>query len=209
MTSCPSWPEGAREIRPSRLWPTSGSTQSYAGKTSWVYASLRATGRLPEIRQVVMASGNGSFRKLRSPRNFTPADSFCEHFGAGPAFVDGHQHVQILRRSVTSFSRASNKGGFPARSGCGRAPIALRESCGAASKWQSAWHCLAARGFATRRLRAASSPTKGSLAFRHSIWDVITAPILPVISARQDAVILSCVIPVIATKSSWRRPGHS
>jgi chitin disaccharide deacetylase len=38
-------------------------------------------------------------------------DSFCEHFGAAPAFVDGHQHVQVLPQiRATLFACLEEKG---------------------------------------------------------------------------------------------------
>ena len=65
---------------------------------------------------------------MRSPSKFHASSIVFSSISAPiPLSSMGISMSRFCRRSVTSFSRASNKGDFPARSGCGRAPIALRE----------------------------------------------------------------------------------
>jgi predicted glycoside hydrolase/deacetylase ChbG (UPF0249 family) len=39
-------------------------------------------------------------------------DSFCEHFGAAPAFVDGHQHIQLLPQIRSQLFACLEEKGF-------------------------------------------------------------------------------------------------
>lgn len=99
MTTRPFWPKGAKELRPFK-----GSADIGLHLNLTLGLPLGAMthfavsgGRLPEIGHVLAASQRGQLPEAEISQEITrQIDSFCDHFGAPPDFVDGHQHVQIL-----------------------------------------------------------------------------------------------------------------
>jgi chitin disaccharide deacetylase len=98
MTTRPSWPNGARELRHYKdeadvglhldltLGPPLGSMPAFA-----------PSGRFPRISQVLKAALKRELPALEIHQEISrQLDAFCDHFGAAPAFIDGHQHIQIL-----------------------------------------------------------------------------------------------------------------
>jgi len=98
MTTRPSWPKGARELRPFRAKADIGLHLNLTlGRPLGFMPAFAASGRLPGIRQLVMAARTKGLPGVEIAQEISrQLDSFCEHFGSTPAFVDGHQHVQIL-----------------------------------------------------------------------------------------------------------------
>jgi chitin disaccharide deacetylase len=98
MTTRPSWPNGARELRHYKdkadvglhldltLGPPLGSMPAFA-----------PSGRFPKISEVLKAALKRELPALEIRQEISrQLDAFCDHFGAAPAFIDGHQHIQIL-----------------------------------------------------------------------------------------------------------------
>lgn len=98
MTTRPSWPKSARELRPYESAADIGLHLNLTlGRPLGNMPALAASGQLPDIRQLVKAARKNELPADEIAREISrQLNSFCEHFGAGPAFVDGHQHVQIL-----------------------------------------------------------------------------------------------------------------
>jgi len=98
MTTRPSWPKGARDLRPYEATADIGLHLNLTlGRPLGDMPAFAPSGRLPEIRQLVKAARKKELPADEIAREISrQLDSFLEHFGAGPAFVDGHQHVQIL-----------------------------------------------------------------------------------------------------------------
>jgi predicted glycoside hydrolase/deacetylase ChbG (UPF0249 family) len=98
MTTRPSWPKGARDLRPYETTADIGLHLNLTlGRPLGDMPAFAPKERLPEIRQLVKAARKNELPAEEIAREISrQLDSFCEHFGAGPAFVDGHQHVHIL-----------------------------------------------------------------------------------------------------------------
>jgi hypothetical protein len=98
MTTRPSWPKGARELRLFKAKADIGLHLNLTlGRPLGSMPAFAASGRLPEIRQLVKAARKKELPEGEIAREISrQLDSFYEHFGTAPAFVDGHQHVQIL-----------------------------------------------------------------------------------------------------------------
>jgi len=98
MTTRPSWPKGARELRRFKAKADIGLHLNLTlGKPLGTMPTLAVSGRLPEIRCLVKAARARRLPEAEIAKEILrQLDSFCEHFGAFPAFIDGHQHVQIL-----------------------------------------------------------------------------------------------------------------
>jgi predicted glycoside hydrolase/deacetylase ChbG (UPF0249 family) len=100
MTTRPSWPKGASALRRFaaradiglHLNLTLGSPLSFMPR-------FASPGHLPDLGRLLKAARKGDLPeseiRLEIARQL---DSFAEHFGAPPDFVDGHQHVHILPR---------------------------------------------------------------------------------------------------------------
>jgi predicted glycoside hydrolase/deacetylase ChbG (UPF0249 family) len=98
MTTRPAWPEGAQALLPFTAKADIGLHLNLTlGKPLGDMPSFAASGRLPEIRQVVKAARQRLLPDAEIADEISrQLDRFCKHFGAPPAFVDGHQHVHIL-----------------------------------------------------------------------------------------------------------------
>ncbi len=100
MTTRPSWPKGASSLRRFaasadvglHLNLTLGSPLSFMPR-------FAPSGHLPDIARVLKTAHKGDLPELEIRREIARQfDSFIEHFGAPPDFVDGHQHVHVLGR---------------------------------------------------------------------------------------------------------------
>jgi len=98
MTTRPSWKIGARELRPFKATADIGLHLNLTlGRPLGKMPALAPSGQLPEIRQLVKAARKRELPGLEIAAEISrQLDSFGEHFGTDPAFIDGHQHVQIL-----------------------------------------------------------------------------------------------------------------
>ncbi|HUI22701.1 MAG TPA: ChbG/HpnK family deacetylase [Methylocella sp.] len=98
MTTRPSWPKDARELRSFKAKADIGLHLNLTlGSPLGYMPNFALAGRLPEIRQLVKAAREKELPEKEILEEISrQLDSFCEHFGAAPAFVDGHQHVQVL-----------------------------------------------------------------------------------------------------------------
>ena len=98
MTTRPSWPKGARELRPFKAKADIGLHLNLTlGSPLGDMPLFAASGRFPDIRQLIKAARKKALPGAEIAQEISrQLDGFCDHFGAAPAFVDGHQHVQIL-----------------------------------------------------------------------------------------------------------------
>jgi predicted glycoside hydrolase/deacetylase ChbG (UPF0249 family) len=114
MTTRPFWPKGAHELRQCKakadiglhLNLTLGSPLSYM-------PAFAATGRLPGISRVLKAARRNELPEAEIGQEISrQLDGFCEHFDAAPAFVDGHQHVQVLPQIRAALFACLEERGF-------------------------------------------------------------------------------------------------
>lgn len=151
MTTRPSWPEGARGLRPFKVKADVGLHLNLTlGTPLGDMPAFAASGRLPDIRHVIKAA-----RKMELPLGEIAAeisrqlDTFCGHFGSAPAFVDGHQHVHILPQIRSSlfacFEQRGLSGKIWLRTSYDRPSRILRRGGEMAKALGIAW---LARGFA-------------------------------------------------------------
>jgi len=98
LTTRPFWPKGAHELRQFTAKADIGLHLNFTlGSPLGDMPGFAAWGRLPAIGQVVKAAWRNELPEAAIGQEISrQLDSFCEHFGAPPAFVDGHQHVQLL-----------------------------------------------------------------------------------------------------------------
>jgi chitin disaccharide deacetylase len=98
MTTRPAWPGGARALLPFTAKADIGLHLNLTlGSPLGPMPSFAASGRSPEIRQVVKAARQKALPEAEIADEISrQLDRFSTHFGAAPAFVDGHQHVHVL-----------------------------------------------------------------------------------------------------------------
>ncbi|MDQ6701610.1 MAG: ChbG/HpnK family deacetylase [Pseudomonadota bacterium] len=98
MTTRPFWPKGAHELRQFNAKADIGLHLNLTlGSPLGYMPAYAISGRLPELGHVLKAARKWELPEAEVGQEISrQLDSFCEHFGAAPAFVDGHQHVQIL-----------------------------------------------------------------------------------------------------------------
>jgi chitin disaccharide deacetylase len=98
MTTRPSWPKGAKELRPFDAKADIGLHLNLTlGGPLGSMPAFAASGRLPQIGYVLKAAQRKELPEAEIGQEISrQIESFCEHFGRAPDFVDGHQHVQIL-----------------------------------------------------------------------------------------------------------------
>lgn len=161
MTTRPSWPKGAREIRPFKAKAEIGLHLNLTlGSPLGDMPAFAASGRLPEIRQLVKAARKKDLPGGEIAREISrQLDRFYEHFGAAPAFVDGHQHVQILPQIRTALFACLEQRGLSGkiwvRTSADRPSAILRRGAEVAKALGIAWlgrgfaREAAARGFLT------------------------------------------------------------
>ena len=98
MTTRPFWPKGAHELRQFKAKADIGLHLNLTlGSPLGDMPAFAATGRLPGISPVLTAAWRNELPEAEIGQEISrQVDGFCEHFDAAPAFVDGHQHVQVL-----------------------------------------------------------------------------------------------------------------
>src|SRR6202023_2107436 len=98
MTTRPFWPKGAHELRQFNAKADIGLHLNLTlGSPLGDMPAFAASGRLPGISNVLKAARKNELPDAEIGQEISrQLDGFCEHFGAAPAFVDGHQHVQVL-----------------------------------------------------------------------------------------------------------------
>ncbi|MDQ6867858.1 MAG: ChbG/HpnK family deacetylase [Pseudomonadota bacterium] len=98
MTTRPFWPKGARELRQFKAKADIGLHLNLTlGSPLGDMPAFAATGRLPGLGDLIKASRRNELPETEIGQEISrQLDGFCEHFDAAPAFVDGHQHVQVL-----------------------------------------------------------------------------------------------------------------
>jgi predicted glycoside hydrolase/deacetylase ChbG (UPF0249 family) len=98
LTTRPFWPKGAHELRQFKAVADIGLHLNLTlGSPLGDMPAFAATGRLPGISPVLTAAWRNELPEAEIGQEISrQVDGFCEHFDAAPAFVDGHQHVQVL-----------------------------------------------------------------------------------------------------------------
>ena len=98
MTTRPFWPKGAHELRQFKDEADIGLHLNLTlGSPLGDMPAFAAMGRLPGISHVLKAAWKNELPEAEIGQEISrQLDGFYEHFGAAPAFVDGHQHVQVL-----------------------------------------------------------------------------------------------------------------
>jgi hypothetical protein len=98
MTTRPAWARGASALRPYQRAADIGLHLNLTlGRPLGTMRFFAPSGEMPDIGRVLRAAQKGELpeHEIRSEIG-RQLDSFVDQFGAPPAFVDGHQHVQIL-----------------------------------------------------------------------------------------------------------------
>jgi chitin disaccharide deacetylase len=114
MTTRPFWPKGAHELRQFHTKADIGLHLNLTlGSPLGEMPAFAATGRLPGISHVLKAARRNELPEAEIGQEISrQLDSFCEHFGAAPAFVDGHQHVQLLPQIRSQLFACLEEKGF-------------------------------------------------------------------------------------------------
>jgi predicted glycoside hydrolase/deacetylase ChbG (UPF0249 family) len=114
MTTRPFWPKGAHELRQFNAKADIGLHLNLTlGSPLGDMPALAASGRLPGISNVLKAARKNELLDAEIGQEISrQLDSFCEHFGAAPAFVDGHQHVQVLPQIRSQLFACLEEKGF-------------------------------------------------------------------------------------------------
>ncbi|MGH6799912.1 MAG: ChbG/HpnK family deacetylase [Methylocella sp.] len=114
MTTRPFWPKGAHELRQFKAKADIGLHLNLTlGSPLGKMPAFAATGRLPGISRVLKAARRNELPEAEIDQEISrQLDSFCEHFDAAPAFLDGHQHVQVLPQIRASLFACLDERGF-------------------------------------------------------------------------------------------------
>jgi chitin disaccharide deacetylase len=114
MTTRPFWPKGAHELRQFKSKADIGLHLNLTlGSPLGDMPSFAATGRLPGISHVLKAAWRNELPEAEIGQEISrQLDGFCEHFDAAPAFVDGHQHVQVLPQIRSQLFACLDEKGF-------------------------------------------------------------------------------------------------
>jgi predicted glycoside hydrolase/deacetylase ChbG (UPF0249 family) len=98
MTTRPFWPRGAHELRQFKAKADIGLHLNLTlGSPLGDMPAFAASGRLPGIGHALKAARRNELPEAEIGQEISrQLDGFCAHFDAAPAFVDGHQHVQVL-----------------------------------------------------------------------------------------------------------------
>lgn len=103
ISTCPSWPAGARALRECNTQAGKAKTDVglhlnlTLGSPLGPMPAFAPCGRFPELAKVVKAAVSGKLPEIEIGEEIArQIAKFCEHFGAAPDFVDGHCHIQIL-----------------------------------------------------------------------------------------------------------------
>ncbi|MGH6835599.1 MAG: ChbG/HpnK family deacetylase [Methylocella sp.] len=124
MTTRPFWPKGAHELRQFKATADIGLHLNLTlGSPLGYMPAFAATGRLPGISHVLKAARRNELPETEIGEEISrQLDGFCEHFDAAPAFVDGHQHVQVLPQIRATLFACLEEKGFLGK-------VWLRDSC--------------------------------------------------------------------------------
>jgi chitin disaccharide deacetylase len=114
LTTGPFWPKGARELRRFKAKADIGLHLNFTlGHPLGEMPGFAASGRLPEISQLLRAACKNELPEAGIGQEISrQLDGFCEHFGAPPAFVDGHQHVQLVPQIRSQLFACLEEKGF-------------------------------------------------------------------------------------------------
>ena len=114
MTTRPSWPKGAHELRNFKAAADIGVHLNLTlGSPLGNMPAFAASGCLPKISRVLKAARKKELPEAEIGQEISrQLDGFCEHFDAGPAFVDGHQHVQVLPQIRSQLFACLEEKGF-------------------------------------------------------------------------------------------------
>jgi len=98
MTTRPSWPQAAKDLRAFENNADIGLHLNLTlGAPLTPMPRLAPAGTLPPVRSIISAAGRGILPETEIRAEIAAQiDRFSEHFGRAPDFVDGHQHVHIL-----------------------------------------------------------------------------------------------------------------
>jgi predicted glycoside hydrolase/deacetylase ChbG (UPF0249 family) len=98
MTSRPSWPPAAKELRLYRDKADIGLHLNLTlGQPLGPMPRVAPSGRFPEIAKIAKGGLLGALPRAEIRQEISrQIASFCQHSGALPAFVDGHQHVHLV-----------------------------------------------------------------------------------------------------------------
>jgi predicted glycoside hydrolase/deacetylase ChbG (UPF0249 family) len=114
MTSRPFWPICAQELRQFKAKADIGLHLNLTlGGPLGDMPAFAASGRLPVISHVLKAARKRELPEAEIGQEISrQLDGFCEHFDAAPAFVDGHQHVQVLPQIRSQLFACLDEKGF-------------------------------------------------------------------------------------------------
>ena len=161
MTTRPAWPASARTLRPFTAKADIGLHLNLTlGEPLGEMPSFAASGRLPEIHQVIKGARQKSLPEAEIEAEISrQLDHFSRHFGAPPAFIDGHQHVHVLPQIRSALflclERRDLAGKVWLRTSSDRPSAILRRGVEVAKALAVAW---LGRGFA-REAAARGFPT--------------------------------------------------
>jgi chitin disaccharide deacetylase len=113
ITTCPSWPIGARQVEQFKNKVDVGLHLNLTlGRPLGFMPVFAASGRFPKISRVIKSAWKRELPESEISGEISrQLDEFCEHFGCTPDFVDGHHHVQILPQVRTQlFACLEDKG---------------------------------------------------------------------------------------------------
>jgi predicted glycoside hydrolase/deacetylase ChbG (UPF0249 family) len=164
MANRPAWPEGSRALLPFKTKADIGLHLNLTlGAPLGNMPSFAASGRLPEIRQLVKAARQKSLPEAEIGDEISrQLDRFCDDFGATPNFVDGHQHVHILPQIRASLFACLERKGLAGkvwlRTSSDRPSRIVRRGVEVAKALAVAW---LARGFAREAAARGFSTNEG------------------------------------------------
>lgn len=98
MTTRPSWPQAACELRGFQNAADIGLHLNLTlGAPLSPMPRLAPSGELPPVRALMSAAARGRLPEAEVRAEIlAQIDAFTDHFGRAPDFVDGHQHVHVL-----------------------------------------------------------------------------------------------------------------
>ncbi len=114
MTTRPFWPKDAHELRQFKTKADIGLHLNLTlGGPLGDMPAFAASGHLPGISRVLKAARRNALPEAEIGQEISrQLDAFCEHFDAAPAFVDGHQHVQVLPQIRAALFACLEEKGF-------------------------------------------------------------------------------------------------
>jgi chitin disaccharide deacetylase len=114
ITTRPFWPKGAQGLRQFKAKVDVGLHLNLTlGSPLGEMPAFAASGHLPMISHVLKAARKRDLPEAEIGLEISrQLDSFCEHLDAAPAFVDGHQHVQILPQVRSQLLACLDEKGF-------------------------------------------------------------------------------------------------